>query len=519
VVSRGRAHYFPVPLPRQTSLAHIVAVSLLSLAQISQIGASAQRAADGMTAAEITRRIAIIADDSMRGRDTPSPQLEQVASWIAAEFRSVGLRPGGANGTFFQRYTLVRTEVDTAATYLALSRGSRRAAAVKAPGGLEILGLERPAVAGDWTGPVVLGTKGAARQTPGTWIVEPARPGLDALYDAVRRAYAAGAAGILLVASRSDPGRRALADDGVSAWRVEGEEPLDGGRIPVVLEIPDTAAARAFGLDAAMLRGDVPLPRDLSLTLHVARRLAARTTAPNVVAVLEGSDPKLAGQYVLLSAHMDHIGVASATNPACRAAGADSICNGADDDASGTVAVIEAARAFARLTPRPRRSLVFLTVSGEEKGLWGSEYFTGHPLVPLDSVVADLNVDMVGRNWTDTIAVIGKEQSSLGSTVDSVAAAHPELRMTPIRDPWPAENFFVRSDHYNFARRGVPILFFFNGVHADYHRVSDEVAKINGEKEARVVKLIFYTALALTEADGRPRWDPTSYRRVVEAAN
>src|ERR1700681_4937188 len=98
---RGRAHYFPVPLPRQTPLTHMLAVYLLSLAQISQIGASAQRAADRVTAAEITRRIAIIADDSMRGRDTPSPELEQVASWIAGEFRSFGLRPGGANGTFF----------------------------------------------------------------------------------------------------------------------------------------------------------------------------------------------------------------------------------------------------------------------------------------------------------------------------------------------------------------------------------------------------------------------------------
>jgi hypothetical protein len=497
----------------------MLAVYLLSLAQISQIGASARHAADYVTAADITRRIAIIADDSMRGRDTPSPELEQVASWIAAEFRSFGLRPGGANGTFFQRYPLVRTELDTAATFLSWSRGRGAAATIKPRDGLEILDLERSPVAGDWTGPVVLGTEGASHPTAGAWIVEPAQPGLDALYDAVRRAFTVGAAGLVLVAPRRDPGRHALADNGASSWRVEGPEPLGGGRFPLVLEIPETTAARAFGIGPAMLRGELPLPRDWSLTLHVARRTAARATAPNVVGVLEGSDPKLAGQYVLLSAHMDHIGVASGTNASCRAVGGDSICNGDDDDASGTVAVIETARAFTRLIPRPRRSVVFITVSGEEKGLWGSEYFAGHPVVPLDSVVADLNIDMVGRNWTDTIAVIGKEQSSLGPTVDSVAAAHPELRMTPIRDPWPAENFYVRSDHYNFARRGVPILFFFNGVHADYHRVSDEVAKIDGEKEARIVKLIFYTGLALTEADGRPRWDPRSYRRVVEAAN
>jgi Zn-dependent M28 family amino/carboxypeptidase len=286
-----------------------------------------------------------------------------------------------------------------------------------------------------------------------------------------------------------------------------------------MLEISDSTAAQAFGIGDAVLRGAGHLPQGTTLTLHVALRITARASAPNVVAVLDGSDPAGARQYVLFSAHMDHIGVAGPNNAACRSAGGDSICNGADDDASGTVAVIEIARAFARLTPHPRRSLVFLTVSGEEKGLWGSGYFTAHPMVPLDSLVADLNIDMVGRNWTDTIAVIGKEQSSLGATVDSVAAAHPELRMTPIRDPWPAENFYERSDHYNFARRGVPILFFFNGVHADYHRVSDEVAKIDGEKEARIVQLIFYTGLALAEARGRPRWDADSYRRVVESAN
>src|SRR3989442_1344713 len=142
--------------------------------------------------------------------------------------------------------------------------------------------------------------------------------------------------------------------------------------------------------------------------------------------------------------------------------------------------------------PRPKRSVVLMTVSGEEKGLWGSEYFAEHPTVPLSNIVADLNSDMVGRNWKDTIAVIGKEHSDLGRTLNRVAAAHPELRMTPIDDIWPQENFYFRSDHYNLARKVVPILFFFNGTHPDYHQVSDEVAKIDAEKESRIVKLVFY---------------------------
>ena len=150
---------------------------------------------------------------------------------------------------------------------------------------------------------------------------------------------------------------------------------------------------------------------------------------------------------------------------------------------------------------------------------WGSEYFTAHPTVPLDAIVADLNADMVGRNWKDTIAVIGKEQSNLGATLDRVASAHPELHLTPIGDIWPTEHFYSRSDHYNFARRGVPILFFFNGTHADYHQVSDEVSRIDAEKESRIVRLIFYLGLEVASATARPRWDPASYRRVVEGAN
>jgi acetylornithine deacetylase/succinyl-diaminopimelate desuccinylase-like protein len=132
---------------------------------------------------------------------------------------------------------------------------------------------------------------------------------------------------------------------------------------------------------------------------------------------------------------MDHVGVAGPRGSGgCRAQGADSICNGADDDGSGTVAVVELAEAFARLNPKPKRSLLFLNVSGEEKGLWGSEYFADHPTVALNNVVADLNIDMVGRNWRDTIVAIGKEHSDLGATLNRVASEHPELNMKPIDD-------------------------------------------------------------------------------------
>jgi Zn-dependent M28 family amino/carboxypeptidase len=205
---------------------------------------------------------------------------------------------------------------------------------------------------------------------------------------------------------------------------------------------------------------------------------------------------------------MDHIGITPGR--------ADSINNGADDDASGTVGVIELAEAFSRPGARPRRSVIFLTVSGEEKGLWGSNFFTTHPPVPIKQIVADINIDMIGRNWADTIVAIGKEHSDLGATLDRVNAAHPELKVTAIDDRWPAERFYFRSDHYNFARRGVPILFFFNGVHEDYHEVTDSPEKINSEKEARILKLLFYLGNEIGNATKRPEWRAESYNEIVE---
>jgi Zn-dependent M28 family amino/carboxypeptidase len=131
-------------------------------------------------------------------------------------------------------------------------------------------------------------------------------------------------------------------------------------------------------------------------------------------------------------------------------------------------------------------------------------------------VVADVNLDMVGRNWDDTIVVIGREHSDLGATLTRVNAAHPELRMTAIGDLWPQERFFYRSDHYNFARKGVPALFFFNGVHEDYHRPSDTADKIDTEKASRVARLVFHLGLEIANAEERPRWNPESYRAIVQ---
>jgi Zn-dependent M28 family amino/carboxypeptidase len=203
---------------------------------------------------------------------------------------------------------------------------------------------------------------------------------------------------------------------------------------------------------------------------------------------------------------MDHIGISSGRP--------DSINNGADDDGSGTVGVMELAEAFSKA--RPRRSVLFITVSGEEKGLWGSQYFSEHPTVPVQSMVADFNIDMIGRNWKDTIVAIGKEHSDLGATLNRVNQEHPELGMNAIDDRWPQENFYFRSDHYNFARKGIPILFFFSGVHPDYHQPSDSPDKIDSEKESRILRLLFYLGQDVANTTVRPKWNPESYRQIVE---
>ncbi|MEX0906738.1 MAG: M28 family peptidase, partial [Gemmatimonadota bacterium] len=230
---------------------------------------------------------------------------------------------------------------------------------------------------------------------------------------------------------------------------------------------------------------------------------------PNVAGLLRGSDPQLRNTYVVFSAHIDHVGSnCRGTTPA------DSICNGADDDASGTSAIIELAEAFASLPAAPRRSIIFLGVSGEEKGLLGSRHYADNPTVPIDSIVANVNIDMIGRNDPDSVVVIGKDYSSLGPLLEQVNARHPELGMTTSDDLWPDERFFFRSDHFNFARRDVPAIFFFTGTHPDYHAASDHADRIDLDKITRITRLIFHYASAIANDPDRPQWDPAGLEEV-----
>jgi hypothetical protein len=253
------------------------------------------------------------------------------------------------------------------------------------------------------------------------------------------------------------------------------------------------------------------VPTTVTMSVFAPEIEYERTTAPNLVGMIPGSDPTLANEYVVYSAHMDHVG----HRPTSRTPG-DTIWNGADDDASGSTGILLVAETFAKLKVKPRRSIIILHVSAEEKGLWGSWWYSEHPTVPLSRIVANINYDMIGRNNPDSIVVIGKEHSDMGATLARVTANHPELNLVTADDIWPDERFYFRSDHFNFARKGVPILFFFNGVHEDYHRETDSVDKIDTDKLSRVAKIGFYLGAEIANTAARPEWNPESYREIVE---
>ncbi len=502
---------------------------LLALAPRTSAAQRQQAPAPGaaaITTADVRRRIDIIADDSMLGRATPSRELDVVAAYVAGEFRRFGLKPGGDSGTYLQRYPLdvLRFDPESAVVHVT----GRAPATWRSGRDVLLVEGQAPEAATAGSAAVITGSADAggaldSAAVAGKVVFLSFGPGVNAIAGKV---FPLRPLAVMLVAGFPDsvwqrlPGR---------APSVRVRNPAEGGGVPVpaVFAVRTTTVGPLFiqggaPPDSLRLWGERPLAThplsDVTLELDVRERLVQHASAPNVVGIIEGGDDALKREYVLFTAHMDHIGTPGA-GEGCTPRGADSICNGADDDGSGTVAVLELAQAFASARERPKRSLVFMTVSGEERGLWGSAYFADHPTVPLASVVADLNSDMVGRNAKDTLAVIGREHSNLGATLDSVAAKHPELNIKPVGDLWPQEGLYFRSDHYNFAKKGVPILFFTTGLHPDYHQVTDSPDKIDAEKEARFARLVFYLGLAVANAAQRPQWNPKSYKQIVGGTN
>ena len=226
---------------------------------------------------------------------------------------------------------------------------------------------------------------------------------------------------------------------------------------------------------------------------------ASVVEVPNVVGLLRGTDPTLREEWVVFTAHFDHVsGPADETG--------DSIYNGADDNASGTAAVLEIAEAFAKLGEPPRRSMAFVLVSGEEKGLLGAAHFARGASLPREAMVADINADMVSMNSPEGIFVHGADYTTLGPTLDGVIQAHPEVGIAILEDEWPQIPLFRMSDHFAFVQEGIPGIFFFSGLHENLHRPGDQPEKVDFDKAARVARLMFYFGYEVAQADARPEW-------------
>ena len=510
------------------------------------------------TTAEITpndlmTRLYIFADDSMQGREAGTIGNVKGTDYIAHEVKRLGLRPAGDSGTYFQTIPLKARFVDSTSTVAAggtpLAFGTDWATL----GSVDISQSSLPVVFGGTIGentPLI-----APDQAAGKLVVLaiPRGPDGQPVWP-VNRAQATarfrGAAGIAFASLDAMP---AEVRQGYRESSPElAPEQRDMTPLPTWIYVTRDAARQLLGapLDSAAV-GRVG--RTVSGSVAFRDEVAP---ARNVVAILPGSDPALKGEYVAIGAHNDHIGFSHspvdhdslrAFNTVMRPHGADddevpppsaqqlariramtdslhrlhparrdSIYNGADDDGSGTVSVLEIAEALKKADAPPKRSILFVWHTGEELGLYGSQYFTDHPTVPRDSIVAQLNIDMIGRGDAKDIAgggpgyvqLIGSRRLSteLGDVVEAVnkRQAQPLTFDYQYDANGHPSQYYCRSDHYEYARYGIPITFFSTGGHQDYHQVTDEPQYIDYQHMARVATLVHDVALHLANLDHRP---------------
>ncbi|MDX6531090.1 MAG: hypothetical protein QOH41_3380 [Blastocatellia bacterium] len=530
---------------------------------------AAARGVDAISAAQLKNYLSFIASDEMEGRDTPSRGLDTTAKFIAMNLERWGFKPAGDDGSFFQKIVLRRDQLDGA-------HSSAEINGQKFSFGDDFL---PNAVGATLTGPLVYVGHG--------WVVKSknvdAYQGLDVknkiivvfgegLPQGVTRAdltgkmgedwispalYAQqhGAKGVIAVSEygmllRWDQTRQRLGGPMPRA-QVEKFMTQTGPPVPVIWLSPRMASAlfqgEKYSAAALMAYGSgvgptsvsmpngppvtVTLPFELNASKSVTFTIAAKNEKPmtqNVVAVWEGADPVLKNEYVAVGAHYDHIGI-------CAPGTADPICNGADDDGSGTTALLGMAEAISHSKQRPKRSVLFVWHCGEEKGLWGSRYFTDYPTIPLDHIVTQLNIDMIGRSKKDgdtnprnatlsgpnQIYVIGSTMMSteLGKLSETVNKAYLNLQYDlRYDDPNDPNRFFFRSDHFNYARKGIPIIFFFDGVHEDYHRPGDEWQKIDYEKMEKVARTIYMTLWEVANLPVRPKVDKPLPAQLTQRA-
>ncbi len=438
-----------------------------------------------------------LASDSMRGREAGTTDELRAAAWIAERAREAGLEPAGDDGTFLQFFDLhrVRTSASSRISIGAQPLRLWEDVWVVSPADVSVdAPLVRLSSMADTAG-VDLGGKAVVVPLAPPDPLPAAGVSLSEFrytYAALRQQSAAlrerGAAAILLVA------------DSVSATQFGfvGHRMEDG---QFLLEVAEPSPEQV--VPVLWLRPETVPPAGPGERLMADLRVD-RFTQPsaNVVAGVPGTDAALRGEHVVFSGHHDHDGVGATID-------GDSIWNGADDNATVSAALLAIGRAF---HARPgRRSALFVWHGAEEKGLLGSRWFVEHPTVPLDSIIAVLNADMIGRNHPDSAALLGSIPPHRNSTqlVDVALAANPGFALD---STWDAashpENWYFRSDHLSYARAGIPAIFFTTLLHPDYHTPRDEAERIDLSKLRRMTQWMYQTGWAVANADQRPGVDP-----------
>ena len=548
---------------RKTLFAFLLTISLLAptaaFAQAVKITPAEKKAAEEITAAQMSSYLHFVASDAMGGRDTPSQGLDITAEFIKMNLQKWGFKGAGDNGSFFQKIALRRDGVNAADTFVTVNgqkfvygedlvrvsgttTGTVSPKIVFAGNGWMIKSKNLNPYAGIDVKDKIIAVYGEGNVNGRNLVPLPAGitqadlpnagRGTD-WADAVTYARANGAAGVMVLASNFlDDNWGAITQNfGRSRTVVDKLSPA-GAAGPGGAPAP-TVFIASRKLTNAIFAGEAGNPLtgstnsfDVNKSFSVSISLKPEiVSTQNVVALWEGSDPVLKNEMVAIGAHYDHVG----TNP--NAPGDDKIWNGADDDGSGTVAVLSIAEALAKAKVRPKRSVLFVWHAGEEKGLWGSDYFNKFPTVDIKKVIAQLNIDMIGRSLdpnnvikctegvrrcneelskANEIYVIGSEMmsSTLGAITKGTNDAYLKLQYNyKYDDPKDPNRFFFRSDHFHYAQNGIPIAFWFDGVHEDYHQASDTADKIDYQKMEKVARTIFLTLWQLTDLKERPKID------------
>jgi hypothetical protein len=486
-----------------------------------------------VTAEELRRDLYSFADDSMRGRETGTDDATRAMRFLIDRLTRLGLEPAGDSG-FAQRVPMQKQVFGPGTRITVEEAGTARAVKV----GTEVvplldLGAGIPPAKRTADGEIVFVGYGLTMANPkrddfaglpslqGKVVV--VVNGAPAGVDSAKRAELEGQPAISQRLAMILPQRPAAVVILLAGKGTELFEQLSPNlERPVALrssapEVPDDERPIPMILLGVPVVGSPLLPTgwpsDDKAQVLRGRRFSARIeqvktpiTGYNVAAVVRGSDPALNSTYLAYGAHYDHVGIVQPV-------AGDSIANGADDDGSGSMALLAIARVMQQAPVKPRRSVLFVWHVGEEKGLLGSSWFTDHPTVPIDSIVAQINADMIGRNADSLLYIIGPEAAPnnqskrLGAIVDSVNAtlAPPFAFNRQMDSPNDPEQFYQRSDHYNYAKKGIPIVFLSGGLHEDYHKVSDDPRKIEYAKMARVTRLMVELGRAVANSPRRPR--------------